>query len=125
MQQQARVIFSTGSLYLLDLAHYFELAAEAGFDGIEVMCDTVYSSRDPIYLQTLSERYDLRYLWCTRRLSRGCPGGNVPMMRWHGFNTHYNSLKHWVLKPLSFMSTKIRDLPDWSGQAKTSHPTTE
>jgi sugar phosphate isomerase/epimerase len=59
MQQQARVIFSTGSLYLLDLAHCFELAAEAGFDGIEVMCDTVYSSRDPIYLQTLSERYDL------------------------------------------------------------------
>ena len=34
MQQQARVIFSTGSLYLLDLAYCFELAAEAGFDGI-------------------------------------------------------------------------------------------
>jgi sugar phosphate isomerase/epimerase len=57
--ENPRVIFSTGSLYVLDISHGFELAAEAGFDGIEVMCNVSYSTRDPLYLQTLSQRYDL------------------------------------------------------------------
>jgi sugar phosphate isomerase/epimerase len=56
---QPRVIFSTGSLYPLDVARSFELAAEAGFDGIEIMCDERYSSRDPSYLKNLSERSGL------------------------------------------------------------------
>lgn len=49
------VLFSTGSLYLFDLSHTFALAAEAGYDGIEVMCDERFSSRDPVYLSKLSK----------------------------------------------------------------------
>jgi sugar phosphate isomerase/epimerase len=59
LRQTARVIFSTGSLYVMDLAHTFELAAEAGFDGMEVMCDERWSTRDPLYLRCLSERHGL------------------------------------------------------------------
>ncbi|MBZ0296988.1 MAG: sugar phosphate isomerase/epimerase [Anaerolineae bacterium] len=59
MPQSARVLFSTGSLYLLDTAQCFELAAEAGFDGIEIMCDDRFGTRDPNYLTHLSERFDL------------------------------------------------------------------
>lgn len=58
----ARVLFSTGSLYLLDTARCFELAAEAGFDGIEIMCDERFSTRDPHYLQRLSETFQLPVL---------------------------------------------------------------
>lgn len=59
---EARVILSTGSLYILDLAHVFELAAETGYDGIEVMCDERYSTRDPEYLHKLSRTYNLPIL---------------------------------------------------------------
>lgn len=58
----ARLIFSTGSLYLMDTAQCFELAAEAGFDGVEVMCDERFSTRDPHYLAALSARYNLPIL---------------------------------------------------------------
>lgn len=58
----ARVIFSTGSLYVIDLAYVFELVAEAGYDGVEVMCDDRYSTRDPEYLAKLSTTYDLPIL---------------------------------------------------------------
>ncbi|MBZ0278493.1 MAG: sugar phosphate isomerase/epimerase [Anaerolineae bacterium] len=60
----ARVLLSTGSLHLLDIAHSYELAAEAGFDGMEIMCDHRYSSRNPDYLRTLSDRYRLPALVC-------------------------------------------------------------
>lgn len=53
------LLFSTGSLYPLDVAHCFALAAEAGFDGIEIMCDYRYSTRSPQYLQSLSEQHEL------------------------------------------------------------------
>jgi sugar phosphate isomerase/epimerase len=58
----ARVIFSTGSLYTLDVAYVFDLAAKAGFDGIEVMCDDRFSSRDPDYLRGASKRSGLPVL---------------------------------------------------------------
>jgi sugar phosphate isomerase/epimerase len=53
----ARILFSTGSLYLHDTAQCFELAAEAGCDGMEVMCDERWSTRDPNYLCQLSAQY--------------------------------------------------------------------
>jgi len=74
----ARVIFSTGSLYVLDIAHCFELAAEAGFDGVEVMCNSPYSSRDPLYLQTLSERYGLPVLVVHTPFVSPLPGWERP-----------------------------------------------
>jgi sugar phosphate isomerase/epimerase len=58
----ARVLFSTGSLYLLDTAQSFALAAEAGYDGIEIMCDDRYGTRDPHYLRELSDQYGLPVL---------------------------------------------------------------
>jgi sugar phosphate isomerase/epimerase len=70
----ARVIFSTGSLYLVDTAYCFQLAAEAGFDGIEVMCDERYSTRDPDYLGRLSQHYNLPILVCHTPFSVNVPG---------------------------------------------------
>ena len=54
-----RLLFSTGSLYPIDTAYCFELAHDAGFAGIEVMCDARWSTRDPHYLKRLSERHNL------------------------------------------------------------------
>jgi sugar phosphate isomerase/epimerase len=75
---RARVIFSTGSLYLLDLAHCFELAAETGFDGVEVMCDERWSTRDPSYLNRLSERYALPIQVLHTPFSDDAPGWQRP-----------------------------------------------
>ncbi len=54
-----RVILSTGSLWLMDTAHTFELAAEAGYDGIEMMCDDRYTTRLASYLCQLSADHGL------------------------------------------------------------------
>ncbi len=74
MADRARLLFSTGSLYLLDTAQCFELAAQAGFDGIEIMCDERYGTRDPQYLKALSERYDLPVLVAHTPFSPRVPG---------------------------------------------------
>jgi sugar phosphate isomerase/epimerase len=52
----ARVLFSTGSLHIMDTSYAFDLAASAGFDGVEVLCDHRWTNRDPRYLQDLSDR---------------------------------------------------------------------
>lgn len=54
-----RVILSSGSLWLMDTAFTFELAAEAGYDGVEVMCDERHSTRNAEYLRQLSHTYGL------------------------------------------------------------------
>lgn len=76
---EARVIFSTGSLYIFDLAYVFELAAEAGYDGMEIMCDDRYSTRDPEYLSRLSNLYDLPILTVHTPFS-------PRLMGWNGAN---------------------------------------
>lgn len=70
----ARLIFSTGSLYLLDTEQCFGLAAQAGFDGIEVMCDDRWSTRDPDYLASLAERHRLPVLVIHTPFSERTPG---------------------------------------------------
>lgn len=70
----ARLIFSTGSLYVADLAHCFALAADAGCDGVEVMCDDRWSTRDPNYLRTLSRHYALPILVVHTPFSTLLPG---------------------------------------------------
>jgi sugar phosphate isomerase/epimerase len=50
---------STGSLYTYGLARTFELAAEAGFDAMELMVDHRWDSRQPAYLQRLSQDHGL------------------------------------------------------------------
>ena len=53
------ILLSTGSLYTYGLARVFEFAAEAGFDGVEVLVDGRWDSRDPSYLGRLSRQYGL------------------------------------------------------------------
>lgn len=48
------IALSTGSLYTYGLARVFELAAQVGFDAIEIMVDQRWDSRHPAYLQQLS-----------------------------------------------------------------------
>jgi len=49
------IALSTGSLHSYGLARVFHLAAEAGFDAIEVLADHRWDSRQPAYLRRLSE----------------------------------------------------------------------
>ncbi|MDX2159958.1 MAG: sugar phosphate isomerase/epimerase [bacterium] len=70
----ARVLFSTGSLYLLDVAYVFALAREAGYDGVEVMCDERWSTRDPAYLSDLAAAHDLPVLVLHTPFSAKIPG---------------------------------------------------
>lgn len=70
----ARLIFATGSLYLLDSAQCFALAAEAGFDGAEIMCDARWFTHDPEYLASLAERHRLPVLVVHTPFSERTPG---------------------------------------------------
>jgi len=53
------IALSTGSLYNYGTARVFELAAKAGYDGIEVLTDHRWDSRQPDYLRRLSSDYGL------------------------------------------------------------------
>jgi sugar phosphate isomerase/epimerase len=85
----ARVIFSTGSLYLYDLSYVFELASEIGYDGVEVMCDERYSSRDPVYLKRLSDQYKLPILALHTPFSHKVPG-------WHNQYDEVDRVKNTI-----------------------------
>jgi sugar phosphate isomerase/epimerase len=74
----ARLIFSTGSLHPLDTAECFALAAEAGFDGVEVMCDLRWSTLDPAGLAELAARYGLPVLAVHTPFSAEVPGWERP-----------------------------------------------
>ena len=53
------IVLSTGSLYTYGLSRVFALAADVGFDGIEVLVDHRWDSRHPAYLRRLSQEYGL------------------------------------------------------------------
>ncbi len=53
------IALSTGSLYSYGTARVFELAAKAGYDGIEVLVDHRWDTRQPAYLRRLSADYGL------------------------------------------------------------------
>ena len=57
-----RYALSSGSLYTYGLERAFGLAAEAGFDGIEVLIDERFDTRQATYLRRLEERYQLPIL---------------------------------------------------------------
>ena len=57
-----RFIFSTGSIYTYGLGRCFDLAARAGFDGIEVMLDQRWDTRQPHVLKALIDRYQIPIL---------------------------------------------------------------
>jgi sugar phosphate isomerase/epimerase len=48
------IALSTGSLFTYGIARVFELAAEAGFDAVEVLADQRWDSRQPAYLRRIS-----------------------------------------------------------------------
>ncbi|MBN2006765.1 MAG: sugar phosphate isomerase/epimerase [Anaerolineae bacterium] len=50
-----RFLFSTGSLYTYSVARCFEFAAQAGFDGVELVVDECWDTRQPEYLQCLMQ----------------------------------------------------------------------
>ncbi len=52
-------IFSTGSLWSYGIERCFEFAARAGFDGIELMVDQRWDTRQPDYVRRLCERFRL------------------------------------------------------------------
>lgn len=54
-----KYIFSTGSLHTYGIERCFHLAACAGFDGIELMVDRRWDTRQPTYLLQLIDRYAL------------------------------------------------------------------
>jgi sugar phosphate isomerase/epimerase len=53
------IALSTGSLYTYGTARVFELAAQVGFDRIEVLIDQRPDTRQPAYLRRLSSEYSL------------------------------------------------------------------
>ena len=68
------VVFSTGSLYPFGLERVYAWAAEAGFDGVEVMMDERWDTHQPHYLNGLSERYELPIKALHPPLGRGAWG---------------------------------------------------
>jgi sugar phosphate isomerase/epimerase len=57
-----RYTLSSGSLYTYGLDRIFALAAEAGFDGVEMLIDARFDTRQPAYLRRLVERHGLPIL---------------------------------------------------------------
>lgn len=53
------IALSTGSLYTFGLARVFDLAAQAGFDAMEILIDERWDTRQADYLQKLSAEYQL------------------------------------------------------------------
>ena len=54
-----RFLFSTGSLHSYGLDHCWALAARTGFDGLEVVVDARWDTRQADYLAGLTDRYGL------------------------------------------------------------------
>ncbi len=58
-EEHTVIIFSTGSLYIYGLNRAFELAQAAGFDGVEVLIDERWDTRQADYLLKLSSEYGM------------------------------------------------------------------
>lgn len=59
IQQRACVCLSTGSLHTYGIARVFEVASEAGFDGVELLVDDRWDARHPAYLRRLAQSHGL------------------------------------------------------------------
>lgn len=69
-----RFILSTGSLYNYSIDRVFTLAAEAGFDGIEMMVDHRWDTRQSDYLRQLMDSHGLGIPALHSPFSRNCQG---------------------------------------------------
>ncbi|MBA2343912.1 MAG: sugar phosphate isomerase/epimerase [Rubrobacter sp.] len=68
------IIFSTGSLHPFGLDRVFGWAAEAGFDGVEIMMDERWDTHQDGYLQTLVQRHGIPILALHPPIFRGAWG---------------------------------------------------
>jgi len=68
------VAFSTGSLYPFGLDRVYGWAADAGFDGVEIMMDERWDTHQEFYLRGLVERYGVPILALHPPLRRGAWG---------------------------------------------------
>lgn len=57
-----KILLSTGSLYNYGTNRIFEIAKKAGFDGIELIIDDRWDTRQPKYLQKLARQFNLPIL---------------------------------------------------------------
>ncbi len=71
-------VLSTGSLWSYGLDRSFDLAAKAGFDGLELMIDQRWDARQPAYLAGLVEQHGLpiRAVHSPFSAAPGWPAGN-------------------------------------------------
>jgi sugar phosphate isomerase/epimerase len=53
------IVLSTGSLYTYGMERVFALAAQAGFDGVEILIDERWDTRQAGYLRRLSDEHHL------------------------------------------------------------------
>lgn len=65
------LVFSTGSLHPFGLERVFGWAAEAGFDGVEIMMDDRWDTHQPGYLVDLADRHGLPILALHPPIYRG------------------------------------------------------
>lgn len=65
------VAFSTGSLYPFGLERVYGWAAEAGFDGVEIMMDERWDTHQEFYLNDLVEKHGVPILALHPPLRRG------------------------------------------------------
>jgi sugar phosphate isomerase/epimerase len=72
MPAVAAVALSTGSVYTYGTARAFELAARAGYDGVEVIVDERWDTRQDFYLRRLADGHGVPVL------SVHSPFGTVP-----------------------------------------------
>jgi sugar phosphate isomerase/epimerase len=97
------IIFSTGSLYTFDLDTALALAAEAGFDGIELMIDWRRETYHLPHLEKLIERHKL------------------PIMAVHSPFAHLN-IQGWPTDPVGMVKRSV-DLAEALGaQTVIVHP---
>ncbi len=57
-----RFALSTGSVYTYGLERVYALAAEVGFDGVELLIDMRFDTRQPAYVRQLRDRFALPVL---------------------------------------------------------------
>ncbi len=53
------ILLSSGSLYNYGLNRVFEIASKLGFDGVEIIIDDRYDTRDKLYLKRLEHEFNL------------------------------------------------------------------
>lgn len=68
------IALSTGSLYTYGLDRVLSLAADAGFDGVELMIDQRWDTRHVGYLRDLMRRHDLPILAVHSPFTASLPG---------------------------------------------------